>query len=156
MHTIHCNMNENFSRIEAEITQIKKENLKQKNDLEQLVIDTNRQIDAIINEVILIVDAFEKAETKIKDMGIADDGNVQKAVKRMLQPKKVAISMLSKYNVNQIELDGKLVDDNLCTVVDTEPDPEKEDGMVLSIEKNGYVRGDRLIRRAEVIVVRNS
>ena len=63
-HTIHCNMNDNFSRIEAEITQIKKENLKQKNDLEQLSIATNRQIDAIINEVILIVDAFEKAEAK--------------------------------------------------------------------------------------------
>lgn len=149
-------MNDKFSIIEAEITQIKKENLKQKNDLEQLSIDNERQIDTIINEVIQIVDAFEKSEAKVKESGLADEDNAQKVIKRMLQPKKVALSMLSKYNVFQIDLDGKVVDENLCTVVDTEPDPEKEDGMVVSIEKSGYMRGDRLLRRAEVIVVRNS
>ena len=84
-----------------------------------------------------------------------EDENAQKAVKRMLQPKKVALALLAKYDVSLIDLDGKLVDDNICTVVDTEPDPDKEDGFVISIEKNGYLRGDRLIRRAEVIVVRN-
>ena len=68
----------------------------------------------------------------------------------------MALSILSKYNVAQIDLDGKLMDENVCTIVDTEPDSEKEDGLVLSVEKNGYVRGDRLVRRAEVIVVRNS
>lgn len=73
----------------------------------------------------------------------------------MLQPKKVALSILAKYNVNQIDLDGKQVNENLCTIVDTEPDSTKEDGLVVSIEKNGYTRGNRLIRRAEVVIVRN-
>jgi molecular chaperone GrpE (heat shock protein) len=73
----------------------------------------------------------------------------------MLQPKKMAMSVLAKYNVSQIDLDGKQMDADICTVVDTEPDSEKEDGTVLSIEKNGYLRGDRLIRRADVIIVRN-
>ena len=73
----------------------------------------------------------------------------------MLQPKKIALSILSKYNVSQIDLDGKVINEDLCTVVDTEPDPTKEDGLVISIEKNGYVRGDRLIRRAEVIIIKN-
>ena len=73
----------------------------------------------------------------------------------MLQPKKVALSILAKYNVNQIDLDGKQVNENLCTIVDTEPDSKKEEGLVVSIEKNGYTRGNRLIRRAEVVIVRN-
>ena len=148
-------MNTKFSKIEEEITKIKKENLKQRNEIDELSLNNERQLDALINDVIQIIDAYEKAETKVKESGLYDDENVQKEVKKMLQPKKVALSVLSKYNVSQIDLDGKIVNDDICTVVDTEPDPDKEDGLVLSIEKNGYLRGDRLIRRAEVIVVRN-
>lgn len=149
-------MKDKYSQIETEITEIKRTNLQLKNDLEQKSLDNDRQIDALINDIIQIVDAYDKSETKVKEMGLMDDESVQKGIKRMLQPKKVALSILSKYNVAQIDLAGKLLDENMCTVVDTEPDTEKEDGFVLSVEKSGYVRGDRLIRRAEVIVVRNS
>lgn len=148
-------MNATLSKLESEITEIKRKNLKQKNDIEEITISNERQIDNLINDFIQVVDAFEKAEVKVKETGLADDENAAKAIKRMLQPKKVVLSVLSKYNVNQIDLDGKIIDENLCTVVDTEPDPDKDDGFIVSIEKNGYVRGDRLIRRAEVIVVRN-
>ncbi len=149
-------MKDKYSQIETEITEIKKANLQLKNDLEQKSLDNERRFDALINDIIQILDAYEKSETKVKEMGLMDDENAQKGIKRMLQPKKVALSILSKYNVAQIDLDGKLMDENVCTIVDTEPDSEKEDGLVLSVEKNGYVRGDRLVRRAEVIVVRNS
>lgn len=148
-------MNTKFSQIEAEVTRIKQDNLKQKNEIEESTLEYERKIDSLIGEIIYVVDTFEKAETKIKESELYDEEKVQKAVKRMLQPKKVIMSILAKYNVTQIDLDGKIVNDNICTVVDTEPDPEKEDGFVISIEKNGYMRGDRLIRRAEVIVVRN-
>lgn len=57
--------------------------------------------------------------------------------------------------MSQIDLDGKIINEDLCTVVDTEPDATKEDGLVVSIEKDGYVRGERLIRRAEVIIIKN-
>ena len=149
-------MKDKYSQIETEITEIKKANLQLKNDLEQKSLDNERRFDALINDIIQILDAYEKSETKVKEMGLMDDENAQKGIKRMLQPKKVALSILSKYNVAQIDLDGKVMDENVCTIVDTEPDSEKEDGLVLSVEKNGYVRGDRLVRRAEVIVVRNS
>ena len=38
----------------------------------------------------------------------------------------------------------KVINEDLCTVVDTEPDPTKEDGLVISIEKNGYVRNSEI------------
>lgn len=148
-------MNTELSKIESEITKIKQENLKQKNDIDELTLNHERQIDALIKDFIQVIDAYEKVEAKIKESGLADDENAAKAIRRMLQPKRVALSVLSKYNVNQIELDGKMIDENLCAVVETEPDPEKEDGLVISVEKNGYVRGERLIRRAEVIIVKN-
>ena len=149
------NMNETIAAIEAEITRVKKDNLRQKNEMEEINLNHERQIDSLINDFIGVIDAFEKAETKVKELGLDEDENAQKVLKRMNQPKKIALSVLSKYNVSRIDLDGKMMDENLCTVVDTEPDSTKEDGFVLSIEKNGYVRGERLIRRAEVIIVRN-
>ena len=139
-----------------EITQLKQDYLKLRNKNEEDTLAYERQIDSLINEIIQIIDAYEKSENKVKESGLLEDENAQKAVKRMLQPKKVALALLAKYDVSQIDPDGKIVDDNICTVVDTEPDPDKEDGFVISIEKNGYLRGDRLIRRAEVIVVRIS
>lgn len=148
-------MKNKFEQIESEITLIKQENVKLKNDLEESVLNRERQIDALILETIQVIDAFDKAEIIVKDKGYVDDETASKAIKRMLQPKKIALSILSKYNVSQIDLDGKVINEDLCTVVDTEPDSTKEDGLVISIEKNGYVRGDRLIRRAEVIIIRN-
>ncbi len=148
-------MNETIAAIEAEITRVKKDNLRQKNEIEEMQLDHERQMDRLINDFIGVIDAFEKAETKVKEQGLDEDENAQKVLKRMNQPKKIALSVLSKYNVSRIDLDGKMMDENLCTVVDTEPDPNKEEGFILSIEKDGYVRGDRLIRRAEVIIVKN-
>lgn len=149
------NMNEQISAIETEITRLKQDNLKQKNTIEESSLDHERQIDALVSDVITIIDAFEKAEVKVKEMGLTEDENAQKAIKRMLQPKKMALSVLAKYNVTRIDLDGKPMNADTCIVVDTEPDADKEEGTVLSIEKNGYQRGNRLIRRAEVIIVRN-
>lgn len=147
-------MNAELSKIEAEITKLKRENLKQRNEIDESALNHERQIDALLNDFIQVIDAYDKVELKVKESGLADDENAAKAIKRMLQPKRVALSVLSKYNVNQIDLDGKMIDENLCAVVDTEPDSSKEDGLVVSIEKNGYVRGDRLIRRAEVVIVK--
>lgn len=148
-------MKEELLEIEAEITQIKKENLQKKNEIEEMSIDHERKIDTLLNEVISVVDAYEKAETKVSELGLSDDDKSQKAIKRMLQPKKVLMSILSKYDVSPIDILGKPLIEDLCTVVETEPDNEKENDTVISVEKTGYVRGNRLIRRAEVVIVRN-
>lgn len=148
-------MNEIFAKIEAEITQIKQENIRLKNNIEEVSLEHERKIDALILEIIQIVDAYDKAETVVKERGYYDDETAIKAIKRMLQPRKIVLAILSKYNVSQIEIEGKVIEEDLCTVVDTEPDSTKEDGLVISVEKAGYIRGERLIRRAEVIIVRN-
>lgn len=148
-------MKNKFEQIESEITLIKQENVKLKNNLEESALNSERQIDALILETIQIIDAFDKAEIVVKDKGYADDETAGKAIKRMLQPKKIALSILSKYNVSQIDILGKVINEDLCAAIETEPDPTKENDIVISIEKKGYVRGDRLIRRAEVITVKN-
>ena len=149
------NMNDKIMQIESAITEIKQENLRLINSIHEMLLEHERQIDAILNDFILVLDAYDKAENRIKSFEFADAENITKIIKRMLLPKKIVLSLLSKYNVRRIEFEDETVDENLCTIIDTEPDPERENGALISIEKNGYMRGDHLIRRAEVIVVRN-
>lgn len=148
-------MTDELNVVLEEITRLKKENLLNQNNIEELSLNYERQIDALLNDFISVIDAYEKAETKIREMEIAEDDNFQRVIKRLLQPKKTALSVLSKYGVSQIDIIGRPLNEDVCTVVETEPDSEKENDMVLSIEKNGYIRGERLIRRAEVVIVKN-
>ena len=144
-------MNEEYQKsIEEEITLIKRENLKLKNDMEEMIITNERKIDEMISEFIKVIDSFDKSEK-----GLDQEETSQKAIKRMLQPKKVAATILDKYDVHKIDILGKPINEDICTIVETEPDLEQEDGIVISIEKDGYTRGNRLIRRAEVVVIKN-
>ena len=138
-----------------EITRLKKENLQKQNSIEELSLNHERKIDALLNDFISVIDAYEKAETKIKEMELPEDDNIQRVIKRLLQPKRTALSVLSKYGVTQLDIIGQTLNEDLCTVIETEPDNEKDNDIVLSIEKNGYIRDKRLIRRAEVVIVRN-
>ena len=149
-------MNEEYKKsIEEEITLIKRENLKLKNDMEEMIITNDRKIDEMIGEFIKVIDSFDKSETVVKEKGLDQEEISQKAIKRMLQPKKVATTILDKYDVHKIDILARPVNEDICTIVETEPDSEKEDGIVVSIEKDGYTRGNRLIRRSEVVVVKN-
>lgn len=149
------NMTDELNVVLEEITRLKKENLLNQNNIEELSLNYERQIDALLNDFISVIDAYEKVETKIKEMDLPEDDNIQRVIKRLLQPKKTALSILSKNGVSQIDIVGKPLNEDICTVIETEPDNEKENDIVLSIEKSGYIRGERLIRRAEVIIVRN-
>ena len=149
------NMTDELNVVLEEITRLKKENLLNQNNIEELSLNYERQIDALLNDFISVIDAYEKVETKIKEMDLPEDDNIQRVIKRLLQPKKTALSILSKNGVSQIDIVGKPLNEDICTVVETEPNNEKENDIVLSIEKNGYIRGERLIRRAEVIIVKN-
>ena len=60
-------MNEEYQKsIEEEITLIKRENLKLKNDMEEMIITNERKIDEMISEFIKVIDSFDKSETVVK------------------------------------------------------------------------------------------
>lgn len=65
------------------------------------------------------------------------------------------MSVLEKFNVKKIEFDSGMVDDDLCATVETEPDASRKNGEIISVEKDGYTRNGHLIRRAEVVIVKN-
>jgi molecular chaperone GrpE (heat shock protein) len=125
------------------------------NEKELLGREHEKELDEIFTEFLSVIDTFEKSEASIKDRGLDQDENTQKAVKRLLNAKKKAISTLEKYCVNKIEFNDGMVNDEVCTTVDTEPDATRKNGEIISIEKDGYTRKGHLIRRAEVVIVKN-
>ena len=125
------------------------------NEKEQAEKNHEKELDDIFSEVLTVIDTFEKSEAIIKERGLDQEENASKAIKRLLNAKKKALSVLEKFNVKRIEFETGMVDDDLCTTVETEPDSTRKNGEIISIEKDGYTRNGHLIRRAEVVIVKN-
>lgn len=125
------------------------------NEKEQADKNHEKELDDIFTEVLTVIDTFQKSEAIIKERGLDQEENASKAIKRLLNAKKKALSVLEKFNVKRIEFETGMVDDDLCTTVETEPDSTRKNGEIISIEKDGYTRNGHLIRRAEVVIVKN-
>lgn len=125
------------------------------NEKEQAQKNHEKELDDIFAEVLTVIDTFQKSEAIIKERGLDQEENASKAIKRLLNAKKKALSVLEKFNVKRIEFETGMVDDDLCTTVETEPDSTRKNGEIISIEKDGYTRNGHLIRRAEVVIVKN-
>lgn len=61
--------------------------------MEEMIITNERKIDEMISEFIKVIDSFDKSETVVKEKGLDQEETSQKAIKRMLQPKKVAATI---------------------------------------------------------------
>lgn len=125
------------------------------NEKEQADKNHEKELDDIFAEILTVIDTFQKSEAIIKERGLDQEENASKAIKRLLNAKKKALSVLEKFNVKRIEFETGMVDDDLCTTVETEPDSTRKNGEIISIEKDGYTRNGHLIRRAEVVIVKN-
>lgn len=125
------------------------------NEKEQAEKNHEKELDDIFAEVLTVIDTFQKSEAIIQERGLDQEENASKAIKRLLNAKKKALSVLEKFNVKRIEFEAGMVDDDLCTAVETEPDSNRKNGEIISIEKDGYTRNGHLIRRAEVVIVKN-
>ena len=143
----------------AAIEQKLSEILKEKKDLSNLIEKNQREREQFLDEVFLdaisVLDAFSREEKVIEDHEWNQSEDSQKAIKRLLNAKKKLNTMLEKYDVKKIVFDDDMSNDDLCSVTDTEPDAEKPNGYILSIEKEGFTRNGHMLRRAEVVIVKN-
>jgi molecular chaperone GrpE (heat shock protein) len=112
-------------------------------------------LDEVFMDAISVLDAFSREEKVIEDHEWNQSEDSQKAIKRLLNAKKKLNTMLEKYDVKKIVFEDGMSNDDLCSVTDTEPDAEKPNGYILSIEKEGFTRNGHMLRRAEVVIVKN-
>ena len=117
-------------------------------------IEKEKELDSIFKDLLTVVDAFDKADKRLADQYVEND-DVQKARKRFATSKRKLLEILNRNNVNEIQFPDGIATLEDCQVADTEPDATKPNNTIISIEKNGYRRNGRLLRLAEVIVVKN-
>lgn len=143
------------SEIANKVSELSRENLTLRNQLEEFEKSQDKRIDEIFCEFLTVLDTFERAEQTIKERELDKDETTKKAINRLLNAKRKALGVLEKFNVQKIEFENNKSIEELCEVADTEPDPGRETGDIVSIEKQGYTRKGHLIRPAEVIIVKN-
>ena len=144
-----------IEKIEQQISDMLRNNKALSNQIEDNHRKEEQHLDEIFLDVISVLDSFSREEKVIEDHEWNQSEDSQKAIKRLLNAKKKLNTMLEKYDVKKIVFDDGMSDDDLCSVTDTEPDADKPNGFILSIEKDGYTRNGRLLRRSEVVIVKN-
>lgn len=123
------------SEIANKVSELSRENLTLKNQLEEFEKSQDKRIDEIFCEFLTVLDTFERAEQTIKERELDKDETTKKAINRLLNAKKKALGVLEKFNVQKIEFENNKSIEELCEVADTEPDPGRETGDIVSIEK---------------------
>ena len=143
------------------------------NELEQLIIQNLKTTNLLKNEVerkenekhdllkdisisiIDIVDSFERIEESVIEKEYNKIDEVNKTVSRYKTIQKKLVGLLHKHGVTKIEFPDNRLIVGLCEVVETEADSNRKNDEIISIIRNGYIRGKELIRPAQIIVVKN-
>lgn len=128
--------------------------LDQDHKIEDLKNAREKQLDSIFKDLLTVVDAFEKADSRLNEQ-YPENVYVAKARKRFATSKKKLLEILNKNGVAEIQFPDGIATLEDCQIEDTVPDDSKFNDTIISIEKAGYRRNGRLLRLAEVIVVKN-
>ena len=144
-----------IEKIEQQISDMLRNNKALSNQIEDNHRKEEQHLDEIFLDVISVLDSFSREEKVIEDHEWNQSEDSQKAIKRLLNAKKKLNTMLEKHDVKKMSFDDGMSNDDVCSVTDTEPDPEKPNGFIISIEKDGFTRNGHTLRRAEVVIVKN-
>lgn len=129
-------------RLAADFENYRRRTAKEKEDLEvQVKIAT-------INELLSVVDNFERARSHIKPQNEAET-TIHKSYQGIY---KQLVDSLKRIGVSPMRAEGQDFDPNLHEAVMREPTSEFPEGSVMEELVRGYMMGDRILRHALVKV----
>jgi len=126
-----------------------------KNSVEKCKLENTDQFMDFILGIIEVIDTYEIAEELIVERELNKDENSKFIINRFKSVKKMLLRLLKKNGVTRLEFPENSLLIGFCKVIDTEPDPNLPNDTIIEIVKNGYIHGKKLIREAEVIIVKN-
>lgn len=147
-------MTHEIQAIEALWVQDKVEILDLKNTVKAKDIEKYDLMKDFFLSIIKIIDSFEAKDENLQERYAADEA-AQKVIQSYASIKKQMLNLLAKYGVTKLEFPENRIIVGFSKVVDTEPDALKKNDTIISIVKNGYIRGSELVREAELIIVKN-
>ena len=124
-----------LEKIEQQISDMLRNNKALSNQIEDNKQKEEQLLDEVFLDLISVLDTFSREEKVIEDHDWNKSEDSQKAIRRLLNAKRKINTVLEKYDVKKITFDDGMSNDDLCSVTDTEPDPDKPNESILSIEK---------------------
>ena len=148
-------MKESVTELEQLIIQNLKSTNLLKNEVERKENEKHDLLKDISLNIIDIIDSFERIEEGIIEKEYNKIDEVNKTTSRYRTIQKKLLSLLQKHGVTKIEFPDNRLIVGLCEVVETEADSNRKNDDIISVIRNGYIRGKELIRPAQIIVVKN-
>ena len=152
-------LNNRIDQLESEKSTQNIENLgtikELSNYVEQLELEKISQFTQTATGIITFMDSFEKLNKSISKKELNKTKKGEKILDRYKNTRKSLEELLLQFEITKITFPDDQLIPGFCIVVDTKPDADLPDDTILSIVKDGYIRGTEVIREAEVIVVKN-
>ncbi len=144
-----------LEEIQSKLVLSLSENLNLRNKIKEQDKEKYDLINDFFNSIIKSIDMFESKEENLSERFIGKSADAEKIINSYSIIKKQMLNILRNHGVTQLEFPENKLIVGFSKVIDTEPDPNKKNDTIISILKNGYIRGKELIREAELIVVKN-
>jgi molecular chaperone GrpE (heat shock protein) len=123
--------------------------------LEDREKESRGDIQRLLLEIIEIGDAFDRIFAAAREK----EGSIEPSARRWLSNFRVVqslvVRLLSEHGVAEIETLDRRFDPQWHKAVDAVADPSHPDGTIAQTLRKGYVRGGVILRKTEVIIVRN-
>jgi molecular chaperone GrpE (heat shock protein) len=148
-------MKESVTELEQLIVQHLKSTNLLKNEVERKENEKHDLLKEISISIIDILDSFERIEESVIEKEYHKIDEVSKTVNRYKTIQKKLLGLLQKHGVTRIDFPDNRLIVGLCEVVETEADSNRKNDEIISVIRNGYIRGKELIRPAQIIVVKN-
>ncbi|MCB0537450.1 MAG: nucleotide exchange factor GrpE [Bacteroidetes bacterium] len=152
-------MKEDIIALKKQLSQIIIENLQSnnhlKNEIEQKENEKHDLLKNLSLKIIDVIDSFENSEEWVTENELNKIDEAKKAVSKFKIVHRKLLGLLREYGITKIEFPENRLIVGLCEVVETEADSQKKNDEIISVIRNGYIRGKELIRPAQIIVVKN-
>ncbi|MBO4850968.1 MAG: nucleotide exchange factor GrpE [Prevotella sp.] len=145
-----------FDDIRNEVKKLQEENIRLHNWISSQEESGDLQVQDICKDFLQVLESFEWAEATIHERGLDQSKISTSAIARMLTAKTKLLEVLESYGVKKVSFPDGVFNAAKGKIVGSVADEEKEDGKVASIVKDGFIRKDKLLRMAEVLLVKNS
>lgn len=159
MHSIHfkklISMRHELKDLENIITKSLISSSTLNNSIIQKDLEKQDLLKEIALSIIDVLDSFENIESILAEKELDKIEDVSRTMKRYQSVKKKLLLILQKHGITKIEFPDNRLVLGICEVIETEVDNSKKDDEIVSIVRNGYIRGNELIRAAQLIIVKN-
>ena len=148
-------MNKLENELKQSIVALLQSNRVLTNNIEQKELEKQDLLKNMALGLIETLDSFERIEEGIFEKEYHKIEEVKKVMNRYTTVQKKLLSILQQHGITKISFPDNRLIVGLCEVVDTEPDSSRKNDEIITIIRNGYIRGNELIRAAQILVVKN-